>query len=504
MLQLERLSATAGGTPLVHDVTLRIRPGERAAIVGASGSGKSLTARAMLGLPPAGVTFGGSVRIDGDELLGMPDRALARLRGPVISMVFQEPATALNPVKRIGAQIDEIIRLHSDSSAAERARTVMGLLDKTGLTDAGVGPERYPHQLSGGQRQRVAIAIAVALSPRLVVADEPTSALDAVTAQRVLDLLEALTAERGTALVLITHDLAVARRAERIVVMADGTIAETGTEVLARPQSDAGRALAGSRHVTLPPRTMTTPRAPVLEVADVRVRRGGREVVRGAGFQVAPGERVALVGGSGSGKTTLVRAVLGLLPMEGRITLSGTPVPAGSPVLRRDAQMVFQDPATSFNPRHAVLRVVTEPLFRAGLSRAERRERAVAALARVGLGTEVLARKPHAFSGGQRQRIAIARALVARPKVVLADEPVSALDAALRGQIISLFDRLSREDGLGLVFIAHDLALVRTLADRILVMDDGAVVESGTPDDIFGRPRHPATKALVEEAGDGP
>ncbi len=249
---------------------------------------------------------------------------------------------------------------------------------------------------------------------------------------------------------------------------------------------------------------MSPPRSPVLEVADVTVQRGGRTVVVAAGFSVAPGERIALVGGSGSGKTTLVRAILGLVPMEGHIVLSGSRVAAGSPVLRRDAQMVFQDPATSFNPRHSVLRVVTEPLYRSGLSRAERRARAVEALARVGLPAEVLARKPHAFSGGQRQRIAIARALVAGPKVVLADEPVSALDAALRGQIVALFDRLSREDQLALVFIAHDLALVRALADRILVMDAGRVVESGTPADIFERPRHPATRALVEEAHDGP
>ncbi len=253
MLRLDHLCASAGRHTLVRDVTLRIRPGERVAIVGASGSGKSLTARAMLGLAPAGVTYTGSVRIDGHELLGMPDRALARLRGRVVSMVFQEPATALNPVKRVGSQIDEAIRLHSDMPAGERARRVMDLLEKTGLAEAGVGPERYPHELSGGQRQRVAIAMAVALSPRIVVADEPTSALDAVTSARVLDLLEALTAERGTALVLITHDLAVARRAERIVVMADGGVAEVGTDVLTHPRSEAGRALAASRTVTLPP-----------------------------------------------------------------------------------------------------------------------------------------------------------------------------------------------------------------------------------------------------------
>ncbi|WP_083660391.1 ATP-binding cassette domain-containing protein [Acuticoccus yangtzensis] len=504
MLELDRLGARAGRTTLLSDVSLTIAPGERVAIVGASGSGKSLTGRAMLTLPPSGVTYSGAVRLDGVDLLSLPDAEVATRRAAAVSIIFQEPATALNPVHSIGAQIDETIRLHTRAAAGERAERVLSLLERTGLTAAGVGPERYPHELSGGQRQRVAIAIALALSPRVVVADEATSALDAVTSARILDLLEGLTAANDTALVLITHDLAVARRADRVLVMADGRIAEEGREVLTRPVSAAGRALHDARHITLPPRPAKAARDPVLAVRDVRVERGGRPVVDGVSFTVAPGERLALVGGSGSGKTSLVRGLLGLLPMTGAITLAGSELPAGSPVLRDQAGMVFQDPATSFNPRFSAGRIVAEPLFRTLLSRKARRERAAMSLERVGLGGDAAGRKPHAFSGGQRQRIAIARALVATPRILFADEPVSALDAALRGQMVALFDTLVREDDLALVFVAHDLALVRALADRIIVMEAGRIVEQGTPEEIFRRPRHAATRALVDEARDEP
>lgn len=501
MLSVEGLGATTDGKTLLRDVSLSLAPGDRLAIVGASGSGKSLTARAMLALPPIGVEYTGAVRLDGLDLLRALDRAVAKLRGPTLAMVFQEPATALNPVKRIGTQIAEPMRLHTAMPPADRAAAVLELLERTGLTAAGVGPERYPHELSGGQRQRVALAIAVALSPRVVVADEPTSALDAVTGAHVLDLLERLTAKAGTALVLITHDLAVAGRADRVIVMADGRVAEEGPRrILHTPESEAGHRLLSTRAPELPPRPPQPTGPPVLQVKGLTVRRGRRIVVEDAGFTVASGERIALVGGSGSGKTTLVRAVLGLMPYSGEVRLRGEAVAPGAPSLRNAAQMVFQDPATSFNPRHTVKRIITEPLHGTGLRGFERRQRAEAALVRVGLPAEALGRRPHAFSGGQRQRIAIARALIASPAILVADEPVSALDASLRAQIVTLFDRLCREGGLALIFIAHDLALVRALADRILVMDRGRVVEEGSVEAIFTRPQHEATRALVEAA----
>ena len=503
MLSLEGLRATSGGRTLVEDVTLHLEAGERLAILGASGSGKSLTARAMLALPPPGVRYGGAVRFQGRDLLAASEREMARLRGAAIAMVFQEPATALNPVQHIGTQIAEPMRLHTDWSAAARRSAVIDLLERTELAAAGVTPQRYPHELSGGQRQRVAIAIALALSPRLVVADEPTSALDAVTAARVLSLLADLTASEGAALVLITHDLAVARRAERIAVMAEGRVAEEGRTVLTAPRSTAARALVAARRWA-GPLSQRRVGDVVLEARGMTVRRGGRTVVDDATLSVRRGERLAVVGGSGSGKTTLVRAVLGLLPHAGTVRVRGNAVGPGDATLRRTASMVFQDPSTSFNPRHSILRIVTEPLHGSRLPDNERRCRAIEALARVGLDAEALPRRPHAFSGGQRQRIAIARALIAGPAVLVADEPVSALDAALRAQVVDLFDRLVREDGLALVFIAHDLALVRRLADRILVMHDGRVVEEEAVGAIFEAPRHPTTKALVEEACDVP
>ncbi|MCF3936588.1 ABC transporter ATP-binding protein [Acuticoccus sp. M5D2P5] len=505
MLTVDALTAHAGRTPLLSGVSLRLGAGERLAIVGASGSGKSLTARASLALPPAGLTYGGRVALDGRDLLTMSEADLAPLRGRDIAMIFQEPATALNPAMRIGTQIEEPLRIHTDLNRTARRERVAALLERTGLRAVGVGPERFPHQLSGGQRQRVAVAIALALSPRLVIADEPTSALDSVSAAVVLDLLVRLTAEEGAGLILITHDLAVARRAERIAVMDAGRVVEEGATAafLKAPKSEAGQRLVAAARLVLPPHPeVRADAAPhVLSAEGVTVMRGARATVRDASIAIAAGERLALVGGSGSGKTTLMRAVLGLLPRTGTVSVHGTPVVRpDEPRLRQTARLVFQDPATSFNPRHSVRRIVTEPLYRSGLSRREKTRRATAALAAVGLGEDALWRKPHAFSGGQRQRIAIARALIAEPEILVADEAVSALDAAIKADIVRLLDRLTRESGIGLVFIAHDLGLVRLLADRIVVMDDGAIVEEGDVAQIFGSPRHPATRALVAEA----
>ncbi|WP_108662970.1 nickel ABC transporter ATP-binding protein NikE [Acuticoccus kandeliae] len=504
MLSVRALTAHTPRGPLLAGVDFDLAAGERLAIVGASGSGKSLTARALLALPPAGIVYGGTVDFDGKTLLELPERDLTAIRGKDIAMIFQEPATALNPVKRIGDQIDETLRIHTDLGRRARAARVAEMLERTGLAAVGVGPERFPHQLSGGQRQRVAVAIALALSPRLVIADEPTSALDAVSAALVLDLLVRLTAEENAGLVLITHDLAVARRAARIAVMEAGRIVEDGPSerVLRAPESAAAKALVANTVVALRPHAPPPAGAPpVLAAERVGVARGGRPIVREASLSVAAGERLALVGGSGSGKTTLMRAILGLLPHTGTVAVHGRAIdPADPHPLRACAQMVFQDPATSFNPRHSVRRIVTEPLYGRRLSRREKTARAAAALEKVGLGADSLRKKPHAFSGGQRQRIAIARALVAEPELLIADEAVSALDAAIKADIVRLLDQLTREEGIALVFIAHDLGLVRRLADRIAVMADGTIVEEGPVAAIFDAPQHPATRALVAEA----
>ncbi|MEM8854177.1 MAG: ATP-binding cassette domain-containing protein, partial [Pseudomonadota bacterium] len=336
MLEVRALSAALGRLSLIERVDLHVDAGETLALVGASGSGKSLTARAILGLPPRGIAFGGTITLEGRSILNAPEKAVSPLRGPAMAMVFQEPATALNPIHRIGRQIEEPFVIHTALGAAERREKVLELLEKTGLAAAGVGPERYPHELSGGQRQRVAVAIALALAPKLVVADEPTSALDALSAARVLDLLTTMTQEAGAALILITHDLSVAARAARVVVMANGKVAETGPrdQILTQPQSDAGRALRDGLLLDLPPRPEVHG-APVLKVADMDVLRHGRPVVNRAEIVVRRGERLAVVGGSGSGKTTLMRGVLGLLHATGDLALLGKGVQPGAAVLRR-------------------------------------------------------------------------------------------------------------------------------------------------------------------------
>jgi peptide/nickel transport system ATP-binding protein len=493
VIDVRDLTAAAGGHRLLHGVSFALGRGETLALLGASGSGKSLTGRALLALPPRGIRYGGTVSVGGRDLLGLPERALCRVRGREATMIFQEPATALNPAHPIGRQIGEALAVHGIGTPAERQERVAELLSRTGLAAAGVGPERHPHSLSGGQRQRVAVAIALAARPALVVADEPTSALDSLAAARVLDLLFDLVGETGAALVLVTHDLLVARRAGRVAIMSGGRIVEAGPmALLDGPASAEGRALVAGARLDLPSRLPRPAGPPVLEAERVTVARGGRVVVSNARLSVAAGERVAIVGGSGSGKTSLARALLGLLPHGGSVRVHGQPATAED--VRRIAQMVFQDPATSFDGRQTVARIVAEPLWPERPRRM--RDRVAAALARVGLGAEALDRRPHAFSGGQRQRIAIARALVSRPQVLIADEPVSALDAALRAEVAALLDDLAR-DGLALILIAHDMAFVRALADRVVVMDAGTIVEEGPVDEVLARPRHSVTRALL-------
>jgi len=513
MLEIQGLKLTLGDKLILKGLTLGLDAGQVLGVVGESGSGKSMTALSILGLPPRGATVEGSIRFEGRDLLGLPDAELARLRGDRIGMVFQEPMTALNPVMTIGAQVAEVVRLHRKASRAEARAAARKALDRVGLAD--IPLSRYPHELSGGQRQRVAIAIAVVLCPRLLIADEPTTALDVTTQAHILDLLLRLVREDGASLILISHDLAlVAQAADRVAVMKDGEIVEQGDtaalfQALAHPYTR--QLAADAERMPVRARKPDPAAAPVLEAREVVrdypgprgfLRKGAPvRVLPGVSLEIRPGEIVGLVGESGSGKSTLLRALLALDPVQdGEVRLAGEVFTPSSPRQRRRAlQLVFQDPNGSLDPRWTVERLVAEPLHLLDdkLSATERRARVEAVLAKVGLPREAADRYPHQFSGGQRQRIAIARALVVEPDVIALDEAVSALDVTVRAEVLDLLARLSDALGVAYLFVTHDMGVVRGLTDRVLVMQKGQIVESGPTAEVFADPRHPYTAQLI-------
>ena len=513
LLDIHALDVAIHGTPVLSDVSLSIGAGEIVALTGESGSGKSMTALATMGLLPDGAEARGAVMLDGTDLLTLPEAQLCAHRGQSMGMVFQEPMTALNPVQSIGAQVAETIRIHTGATRAEAKTRAAEVLTRVGLPPDRFPLYSYPHALSGGQRQRIGIAMAIALRPKLLIADEPTTALDVTTQAQILDLLRGLVQDFDMGLMMITHDLAVVSRfADRIAVMQRGRIVEQGptSEVFARRHHPYTRSLfAASRHrADLGP---ARPGAPLLAVENVRrdyplprtrlfAPRRHHSALDGVSFDIRRGERIGLVGESGSGKSTLTRAILGLEPVQaGRITLEATPV---GPATTRRMQVVFQDPYASFNPRHRVARLVAEPFHaRADAPRGAARARAVTeALTSVGLEPEAAERYIHAFSGGQRQRIAIARALITRPELVIFDEAVSALDVRVRAQILDLIAGLTRQHGLTYLFISHDLSVVRSVTDRVLVLKDGRIVEEGPTAQVLDAPRHPYTQTLIAAA----
>jgi peptide/nickel transport system ATP-binding protein len=514
MIALDRLSLAIHDTPILRDVSLDIAEGEIFGLVGESGSGKSMTALALMGLLPQGARTTGAVRLDGTDLLSLTERQLCGLRGKKIGMIFQEPMTALNPVQTIGDQVAETLTIHGQAGRAEALGIARDRLDRVGLSR--IALDRYPHELSGGQRQRVCIAAAIALHPRLLIADEPTTALDVTTQAQILDLLKGLVAEDGLSLFLITHDLAVvADMADRIAVMQAGEIVETGptTTVLAQRRHPYTRALfAASSHT--PSRHAQPAPEPLLEVENVLrsypgPRQGFRRAppvaaVRGVSFTLNKGESLGLVGESGCGKSTLTRAILGLDPVQGGdIRLFGKSiVPQMPQSLRAGIQVVFQDPYGSFNPRWRVERLVAEPfhLLPDAPRGADRRARVAEALGAVHLSPEDMDKYPHEFSGGQRQRIAIARALITRPRILVLDEAVSALDVSVRARILDLLAELQGAFGLSYLFISHDLTVVRAITDRVLVMQAGEIVENGPTAAVFDAPSHPYTRQLLAAA----
>ena len=528
LLEIEKLTIGIGRLPILKSVDLAIEEGEVLGLVGESGSGKSMTALTVMQLLPQGMQASGRVMFDGIDILAAPEAAMNRLRGNDIGMVFQEPMTALNPVKTIGEQVAEGIRWHTGASRANAEETARAILDRVGLPSTQFPLSRFPHELSGGQRQRVVIAIACALKPKLLIADEPTTALDVVLQKQILELLRDLVDERKMGLLLISHDLAVvADMADRVTVMRYGKVMETGATgpVLTEQVHPYTSQLAqASTHVPARPAPPAiapeTSAAPLLEIASVIKDYPGRRAsllrkpesfraVDDVSFSLAKGQSMALVGRSGCGKSTLARMILALdRPSSGAIRLDGEEISAMDESAlkpsRRKMQVVFQDPYGSFDPRHKVERLVAEPLhlLEKQPSAAERRDMVAAALTEVGLGPRDMEKYPHEFSGGQRQRISIARAIITRPKLIVADEPVSALDVSIRAQILDLFADLNGRLGVAYLFITHDLTVARAITDQVMVMHDGRIVERGDTDKVLDDPQSDAAKALVEAAPD--
>jgi len=520
LLTVEDLWVRFGDTDAVKGVSFHIDSGETVALVGESGSGKSVTALSVLQLLPYPMASHpkGSIKVDGKEILGATKADLLALRGAKVSMIFQEPMTSLNPLHTIERQVGETLILHKGLNRTQARTRTLDLLKLVRLPEAESRLSAYPHELSGGQRQRVMIAMALANEPELLIADEPTTALDVTIQARILKLLNDLQGELGMSLLLISHDLGVVRSmADRVCVMTDGEIVESGSrdQIFERPAHAYTRHLLASepKGDPLPPK----PQAHVIMRADdlsvhYEVGKGwfGTKekfnAVDGLSFQIRAGETLGVVGESGSGKTTLGLALLRLMGSEGAIVFDDKPIHTlkarEAKPLRKDIQVVFQDPYGSLSPRLSIAQIIEEGLLvhEQELDRQARRARVAEALEEVGLEPEHMDRYPHEFSGGQRQRISIARALVLRPKFIVLDEPTSALDMSVQAQIVDLLRDLQERFDLTYLFISHDLKVVRALASHLLVMRDGKVVEQGAAEDVFENPQHAYTQELLSAA----
>jgi peptide/nickel transport system ATP-binding protein len=514
LLELRELRVRFGTAEAVRGVSLALHRGRTLALVGESGSGKTLTAMALAGLSPAAATVSGSLRFEGREMMGAPECAWRKLRGARIGVVFQEAMGSLHPAMRIGAQIAEAVRAHApERPRGEVLARVRRLLEEVGLPDPANKARAFPHQLSGGQQQRALIAMALAAEPDLLIADEPTTALDTTVQAQILALLAETQRRRGLAMLFVSHDLGVvARVADEVAVMRGGVVVEVRptADLFAAPRHAYTRTLIGSRATPCAPAAPASGDAalPALVCEDLIVtyrapRHGAApfRAVDGVSLRISPGEALGVVGESGSGKSTLARAALGLLaPSAGRLRIFGEDpcAPRDRRGFARQVQMVFQDATGSLNPRLDVATLLAEPLaIHALCPAAKRRQRAADLLMEVGLAAEHLDRYPHELSGGQRQRVAIARALAVAPRLLVCDEPVSALDMTVQRQILDLLNRIRVARSLALLFIGHDLEAVEAVSDRIAVMRAGQVVEEGPAGRVMRAPRTPYAKALV-------
>ena len=532
VISVTNLSISFGRTTVVHDLTFEIAPGSTLALVGESGSGKSVTSLAMMGLLPERIARAkGSITLEGRDLLTLTEQEMRQVRGGRISMIFQEPMTSLNPVQRVGDQLAEVIRIHKGLRGAALKEAVLDMLRKVRIPDPEARMHQYPHTFSGGMRQRVMIAMALACDPTLIIADEPTTALDVTVQAQTLALLKDLQRETGTAVLFITHDMGVvAEVADNVLVMRRGREIESGTvhDVFSNPKDGYTRSLIEAAPSLVGKLADVSIRAqpvqgvpvsfageaPVLEVEDLSVHfpvhsgffgrlTGMVHAVDHASFAIGSGETLGLVGESGSGKSTIGKAIINLAPINsGDVRISGQQVDYDDPRslarMRRDVQMIFQDPYGSLDARQTIGSAIMEPMQVHGLARgAEIFEKMEWLMERVGLDPARASSLPHEFSGGQRQRICIARALAMSPKLIIADEAVSALDVAIKAQIIDLMIDLQKEFGVSYLFISHDMAAVERICNRVAVMYFGEIVEIGKTEDVVGRPGHEYTKRLL-------
>ncbi|SPL62167.1 ABC transporter ATP-binding protein [Ochrobactrum soli] len=521
VLEVENLIvALPGGTPVLRDVSFDIRKGETVCLVGESGSGKSVTSLTAMGLLPKDAlkVKGGAIRLDGNDLLKLSLADMKKMRATRISMIFQEPMTALNPVMRVGEQITEVLDIHTALSAEAKRAKVINIMEQVHLPDVERIYQSYPHQLSGGQRQRIMIAMALILEPMLLIADEPTTALDVTTQKQILSLIAELQEKHGTAVLFITHDMGVvAEIADLVCVMRSGEIVERGTirQVLTRPQQQYTKDLLGSVP-SLVPRAAREPLGhdPVIRVRNLGMtyqsgsifsRKPGVKASREVTFDLQPGRTLGIVGESGSGKTTVARSIMRLIePTEGEIVVDGRDIAhlgkRDMKPFRKKLQVVFQDPFRSLNPRWTIEQSLTEGPVNYGVPYEEAVAEAKRLLKIVSLPEDALKRYPHQFSGGQRQRIAIARAVALRPDILVADEAVSALDVSVQAQVLDLLAELQKDTGIAIIFITHDLRVAAQICDEVLVMKRGEVVEQGEAANVLGSPSHDYTRALIEAA----
>ncbi len=524
VLQIDGLSVAlpkgADRRHAVEEVSLDVHPRAILCLVGESGSGKSVTAHSVMGLLPKGQLdpVAGRILLEGEDLLAASDKRLRDLRCSRMSMIFQEPMTALNPVMTCGDQIDEVLRTHTDVDPTRRKNRILEIMRDVRLPDPELMLQAYPHQLSGGQRQRIMIAMALVLEPVLLIADEPTTALDVTTQAQILQLIKDIQTEHGTAVLFITHDFGVvAEIADQVAVMQEGRVVEHGAaeQVLRAPKHSYTRMLIGAVPSITPKHREGPSDAPIaLATHDLcKIYDGGGFFQRGrkvravqdVNLTVQRGETLGIVGESGSGKSTVARCVVRLVtPTSGQILIDDDDVAALSASKlrrhRRRVQIVFQDPYRSLNPRRRVGESIVEGPMNFGLDRAAARQRASDLMQLVGLDAKALGRYPHQFSGGQRQRICIARALAMEPEILIADEAVSALDVSVQAQVLELLDQIRQRFDLAMLFITHDLRVAAQVCDRVAVMYQGEIVEQGPASEVFSRPQHAYTKALFDAA----